>query len=90
MQKNDLSEKKQLIIDGAELAGLISVAEKPLADTVTEIRTDASGTEFARRLWPATEISTFTDPPYDAANVVFAQVTVIMLPFDILFIPSEV
>lgn len=140
MQKNDMAEKRRLIIEGDEIPGLVSVAEKALEDgvievpefarlrrirngvrsipevevvyklgrdtetleffqswyddhlqlDVVEVRTDASGTEFARRLWPLTEISRFVDPVFDGAAVEYARLTVTMLPFDILFIRSEV
>lgn len=51
---------------------------------VTLIRTDGSGKEFARELWPNTEISKHHAPPYDASAPVVAQILVTFLPEDII------
>ena len=56
---------------------------------VTIIRTDSSGNEFARELWPNTEVSKLNAPAYDAAAPVAAQVLVTFLPEDIIEIGAE-
>lgn len=56
---------------------------------VTLIRTDGAGNEFARELWPNTEVSKLNAPAYDAAAPVAAQVLVTFLPEDIIPIGGE-
>lgn len=133
MQRNDMAEKKRILIDGEEIPGLVSIAEIPLEkgqlevpefakirriqngistmpaiemtykiarDTetldffkdwyfgdeqkdVTIIRTDGAGVEFARTLMPSCECVRYVEPEFDAANPVFAQVRVTILPWDV-------
>lgn len=56
---------------------------------VTLIRTDAGGNEFARELWPNTEISKLNAPAYDASSPVLAQAMTTLLPEDIIPIKGE-
>ena len=56
---------------------------------VTIIRTDSSGNEFARELWPNTGVSKLNAPAYDASAPVAAQVLVTFLPEDIIEIGAE-
>jgi hypothetical protein len=139
VQRNDLAEKKRVLIDGEEIPGLVSFAEIPLEkgqlevpefkkirriqngittipaiqitykiskDTntlqfmkdwyfndeehdVTVIRTDASGTEFARTLLPSCECVRYYEPPYDAGNPTYAQVQITISPWDVIPIDAE-
>lgn len=56
---------------------------------LTLIRTDASGTEFARRLLPGCECVYLSEPAYDAASPTFAKITMRFVPWDIILIASE-
>lgn len=56
---------------------------------VTIIRTDGKGKEFARELWPNTEVSKLNAPAYDASAPVYAQAVVNFLPEDIIPIGAE-
>lgn len=56
---------------------------------VVSIRTDKAGNEFARELWPNTEISKLNAPGYDAAAPVYAQVLPTFLPEDIIPLDAE-
>lgn len=56
---------------------------------VTLIRTDGSGKEIARELWPNTEISKYHAPAYDASSPVASQMLVQFLPEDITPIAAE-
>lgn len=51
---------------------------------VTVIYTDADGAEYARDLWQDVECRKFTRPQVDLGNVTYAQVTVVLLPYDIV------
>lgn len=53
------------------------------------IRTDGSGAEIARELWPNTEISKFNGPGYNAESPAFAQQLVTFLPENIIPIDAE-
>ena len=63
--------------------------EKQETHDVTVIRTDGSGKEFERQLWPNTELSQFNGPAYDASSPVTASVSVKFLPEDIINIAAE-
>lgn len=139
MRKNDMIEKRIILVDGEELPGLINVDEYPIEDgvvdvpgrdrsvpvrdgvrkipqigatykltrdskslkllenwyykhenhDVTMIRIDGSGVEFARELWPNTEISKLHAPGYDASSPVTAQAMITFLPEDIIPIKAE-
>jgi hypothetical protein len=132
-QKNDLAEKKRVLVDGQEVEGLVNVAEVSFekgtievpefkrirniqngvtkvpklvliykikkgaaaltffknwyfddeVHDVTVIRTDATGTEFARNLHQSCECVKFAEPEYDAASPTYAKVTVDLLPYEI-------
>lgn len=56
---------------------------------VTLIKTDGSGKEFSRELWPNVEVSKVHGPAYDASAPVFAQVLVTFLPEDVIPIEAE-
>lgn len=56
---------------------------------VTLIRTDGAGNEFARELWPNTELSKLNAPAYDAAAPVAAQLLATLLPEDIIPLAAE-
>jgi hypothetical protein len=56
---------------------------------VTHIRTDGSGQEFSRELWPKCELSKFNGPGYDAASPTFAQQMIRLLPEDIKPIAAQ-
>ena len=47
------------------------------------IRTDGTGQEIERELWPNTEITHVTIAEYDAANPAFAKAAVTFLPEDV-------
>lgn len=51
---------------------------------ITVIRADAHGVEYDRDLWPNCELGGLTKPAYDAANPVYAQVSVTIIPWDII------
>lgn len=51
---------------------------------VTIIRTDGSGNEFSRELWPNVEINKLHAPAYTAESPTYAQALVNFLPEDIL------
>jgi hypothetical protein len=53
------------------------------------IRTDAAGNEFARELWPNTELRKCSGPAYDAASPAPAQAMVTFVPEDIIPIAAE-
>lgn len=53
------------------------------------IKTDGAGNEFARELWPNTEIGELNFPAYDASAPVFAQGSPLFLPEDIIPIDPE-
>lgn len=63
--------------------------QKQYKDVVIR-RVDAGGNEFARELWPNTEIAKCHAPAYDALSPVPAQVLVRMNPEDIIPISAEV
>jgi hypothetical protein len=136
-QRNDLAEKKRVLVDGYEVPGLTYVGEVTMekgvievpefkrirniqngvskvpvlelrykiskggnalstfrswylndeVHDVTVIRTDASGTEFARDSCPSSECVKFKEPDYDAASPKYAQLEVTLLPFD--FVPQD-
>ncbi len=47
-------------------------------------RTDAHGVEFGQTLLPGCECVKYTEPPYEAANPTFAQISVRIIPWDII------
>lgn len=55
----------------------------------TLIETDAHGSEYARKLLPQCELLKITYAGYDAASPVYANVTVTVLPYDIIPIKAE-
>lgn len=55
----------------------------------TIINTDASGTEYARKLIPQCECLKIVYPPYDASNPTYANIVVTVLPWDIIPISAE-
>jgi hypothetical protein len=63
--------------------------EKRETHEVTIIRTDGSGKEIQRQLWPNTELSRFNGPAYDASAPVTAAQNVTFLPEDIIYIAAE-
>jgi hypothetical protein len=139
MAKGDITEKRQILVDGEEWEGLVNVEAYELAQgtvevpgrdkiipvkngvlkipeinlkyktrrdsqtyqrfinwrdnnefhDVTHIILDQTGREIARELWPNTECSKVDREGYDAANPVFAQINVRMLPEDVIPIAAE-
>lgn len=133
-QRNDMAEKKRVLIDGVEIPGLVYVSEithekggldvpefknirhiqngvsstprltlrykitKDLATLeffkawyfddvvhdVTIIRTDATGAEFARDLCQECECIKFSIPDYDAGSPKYAQISVDILPYEVI------
>lgn len=55
---------------------------------ITVIRSDAHGVEFDRDLWPSCELLNLNKPAYDAANPTYAQVTVTVIPWDIISVEA--
>lgn len=55
---------------------------------VTVIRTDASGSEFARTLLQSCELVRFQEPAFDAASPTFAQIAVTLAPWEIISIDA--
>jgi len=53
----------------------------------TIIRTDANGIEFARSELPMCESVLYAEPAWDGANVTYAQLPVMIVPWD--FIPLD-
>lgn len=51
---------------------------------VTVVYCDADGVEYARDLWQDVECRRLVRPQVDLANVTYAQVTVVLLPYDII------
>jgi hypothetical protein len=51
---------------------------------VTVIYCDADGVEYARDLWQDVECRRLVRPQVDLANVSYAQVSVVLLPYDIV------
>ncbi len=51
---------------------------------ITKIRTDASGTEFARTLFPSCECVKYFEPAFDAANPTYAQIQTRFLAWDVI------
>lgn len=56
---------------------------------ITIKRVDGAGNEFARELWPNTELRKCHAPAYDASSPVAAQVVTTFLPEDIIPISAE-
>jgi len=56
---------------------------------VTIVKTDGAGKEFARELWPNTELSKHHGPAYDASAPVSAQIMITFLPEDIIPVTAE-
>jgi hypothetical protein len=56
---------------------------------ITVIRCDRDGKEFARILLPSTECNKLTDPPFDGASPTYAQVTVGLVPWDVIKVAAE-
>ena len=50
-------------------------------------RTDAHGIEFARSIMPGCECIKYAEPAFDGANVTYAQLPTILVPWD--FIPLD-
>jgi len=50
------------------------------------IRTDAHGIEFNRKSYTGCEILSITEPTYDAASPVFAQITIVLAIYNIVSI----
>jgi len=53
------------------------------------IRTDATGTEFARTLLTDCECIKYEEPEYDAASPTFAKVSLTVVPFDVVPLPPQ-
>lgn len=51
---------------------------------VIKIRTDASGTEFARTLFTSSECVKYFEPAFDGANPTYAQIKITLLPYDVI------
>jgi hypothetical protein len=58
--------------------------EKKEVHDLTVLYCDADGVEFARQLWSQVECRSFTDPEVDLSSVSYAQVTMTLLPYDIV------
>jgi hypothetical protein len=56
---------------------------------VTLVRVDAHGAEFARTLLSECECVDYTDPETDSAAPTYAQVTIVLLPFNIEHLEAE-
>lgn len=54
---------------------------------LVKVRTDASGTEFARTLFEGCECRHYEEPEFDAASPTYAKATIIILPHRITPIP---
>ena len=63
--------------------------EKNETKDVTCIRVDSAGQEFARELWPNTEIAKFHSGAYAASAPDTAQIITTFLPEDIINIASQ-
>ena len=48
------------------------------------IRTDAHGSEFSRKSYTGCEVISITEPAYDAASPTFAQITIVVVPYNIV------
>jgi hypothetical protein len=131
-QRNDMAEKKRILIDGVEIPGLVSISaitlEKGIINVpefskirkiqngistqpeielvykiskdsetldfikdwyfkdqtkdITVIRTDASGTEFARDLLPSCECTKYIEPEFNGESPTYAKITITIVPFD--------
>lgn len=55
---------------------------------VTVIRTDATGTEFARTLLPDCESIKYQEPEFDGTNPTFSKMDLIFVPWDVIPIDS--
>jgi len=51
---------------------------------VTKIRTDATGTEFARTLYQSCECVRYYEPAFDGAAPTYAQVQVTLAPYEVI------
>jgi len=139
VQSQDMSEKKRVLFDGDNVAGLVSISEislekgeievpefhfkRKIQDGIISIpaveleykiaratttakffrdwffndeekdvvivRTDASGTEFARTLLPQCECTKYAEPPFDAASPTYAKVSVTIVPWNVTPIDGE-
>lgn len=63
--------------------------EKNETKDVVCIRVDSAGVEFARELWPNTEVSKFHSGAYDASAPDTAQIITEFLPEDIINIGAN-
>jgi hypothetical protein len=66
-----------------------SFFENKESHDLTIIRCDRDGKEFARVLLPSTECNKLVDPPFDGAAPVYSQVTVGLVPWDVIKIAAE-
>jgi len=55
---------------------------------IVKIRTDASGTEFARTIYQDCECIKYSEPEFDGAAPIFAQINMIFLPYDIILLDA--
>ena len=62
--------------------------KKQFKDMV-KIRTDASGSEFARTQFPSCECTFYEEPEFEAANPTHAKVTIHVVPYDVVPIGPE-
>jgi hypothetical protein len=75
--------------DTNTLAYFRSYMENKEVHDVTIIRCDRDGKEFGRILMPSTECNKLGDPPFDGAAPTYAQITVGLVPWDIIRIAAE-
>jgi hypothetical protein len=75
--------------DSQTYAKFLSWRDNSEFHDVTHIIIDQTGREIARELWPNCECSKVDREGYDAANPVFAQINVRLLPEDVIPIAAE-
>jgi hypothetical protein len=75
--------------DTDTLAFFRSYHENKETHDITIIRCDRDGKEFGRVLLPSTECNKLVDPPFDGAAPTYAQVTVGLVPWDVIKIAPE-
>lgn len=51
---------------------------------VIKIRTDATGSEFARTLFQSCECVKYYEPAFDASNPTYAQIQATLLPYEVI------
>jgi hypothetical protein len=51
---------------------------------VTKIQTDGHGSEFMRTEYPSCECAKYTETVYEGASPTYAQIDVILVPYDII------